>query len=436
MTTGFKLGIARWLRALGYLAAVPALVLLHLGYARRRKRMLVWGPEPITNNKYWSRAMQLAGWESCTLMSTFYPSIARREDYDLYYEDFGRRLGRGWLALAFAPLAAHLYIARHAAVLHIPFSGGPLGGTPIWRLEGFLLRLAGVRTVVIPYGADAHQYSRIANTSMRNALLIDYPRAAREEPRIRGRVEYWNRNADCVICGPVVHGMARWDVTLPSALCVDMDAIAPRATYSPADGRNGAVTVAHTPNHRGFKGTEYVVEAVERLRDEGLQVELKLFERVQNREVLAALPKADILVEQLIAGAYALSAIEGMAAGLPVLSNIEDEARATLFRRYAFLDECPILSTTPETVLEHLRALVTSPRLREALGRAGRAYAEKYHSYETAQHLFGSVYRKILEGEAVDLMNLFHPLKGEYNRRRPRIEHPLVRGRLPAEGAA
>jgi len=397
--------------------------------------MLVWGPDPIINNKYWSRAMQLAGWDSRTLMSTYYPTINRREDYDLYYEDLTRGLGTGRLAKILAPICAHLYIARNAAVIHIPFSGGPLGRTAIWRLESFLYRLAGVKIVVIPYGADAHMYSRITNTSMRNALLIDYPLAARQEPQIREHVEYWNRNAHCVICGPVVHGMGRWDVTVPSVLCVDVDGIAPKTSYSTADGRSGCVVVAHAPNHRGFKGTEYVIAAVEKLRAEGLKVELRLFEKVQNRELLDALSRFDILVEQLIAGAYALSAIEGMAAGLAVLSNLEDEARSILFRRYAFLDECPVLSTTPETVEDHLRVLVTSPWLREALGRAGRKYIEKYHSFDMAQYLFGTVYRRIVEGEAVDLMNLFHPLKSSYNRQKPRVQHPLIENRLPPGSA-
>ena len=45
-----------------------------------------------------------------------------------------------------------------------------------------------------------------------------------------------------------------------------------------------------------------------------------------------------------------LSAVEGMASGLAVLSNLDDETHTRLFRRYSFLNECPILSTTPGTL--------------------------------------------------------------------------------------
>ena len=191
----------------------------------------------------------------------------------------------------------------------------------------------------------------------------------------------------------------------------------------------------HTPNHRGFKGTEYLVDAVERLRGEGLNLELTMLEGVPNSDVQAAMQQVDIHAEQFLATGYALSGIEGMASGLPVLANLEHDAYTRVFRRYGFLDECPILSTTPETLAGNLRLLVKNPELREELGRAGRAYAEKYHSYAMAQYMFGAVYDRILDGKDVDLINLFHPLKSEYSRRTPRVSHPLVESRLPPDSA-
>jgi hypothetical protein len=52
-------------------------------------------------------------------------------------------------------------------------------------------------------------------------------------------------------------------------------------------------------------------------------------------------------------------------------------------------ERVPELSTTPETIKTNLKALITDTALREAIGRASRDYAEKYHSYETAAYLFG-----------------------------------------------
>jgi glycosyltransferase involved in cell wall biosynthesis len=174
------------------------------------------------------------------------------------------------------------------------------------------------------------------------------------------------------------------------------------------------------------KGTEYLINAVNELKNEGLQIELILLEKVKNDVVQKAMHQVDILADQFILTAYGLNAIEGMATGLPVMCNLEHEAYTRVFRRYAFLNECPILSTTPESLKSNLRLLITKPKLRRTLGEAGRKYVEKYHSYKTAQYLFGSIYDKILHGKNVDLINLFHPILSSYNKSLPYIKHPLV----------
>jgi glycosyltransferase involved in cell wall biosynthesis len=420
----------------------PAIARSLLGYwvlavivrrSPKARRQLVFGPTPLINNKYWSRALKAAGYDTITLVTHHY-AVNKRSDFDVYYDDLvNTQAGGIWRNYAhFRDLAAFFYLVRNARVVHMPFTGGPLGATPFWRHEAALYKLAGIRTVVIPYGGDAHLYSTIVNTSMRNALLIDYPAAARNERNIRERVDYWISHADCIVCGALVYGMSRWDVATPSPLCLDVAAIAPRQEYSMSNGERVPVRVVHTPNHRGFKGTEFIIQAVEELKDEGLNIDLVLLEGVPNDRIIETLNSADVLVEQLIAGSYALSAIEGMANGIAVLSNVEDPSRREIFRRYSFAEECPILSTTPETIKENLRLLVRNPGLRRQLGRAGRQFVEKYHSYETAQYLFESIYAKIVDGKNVDLMNLFHPLKSEFNKRRRRVDHPLKGGFLPA----
>ena len=414
----------------GYLLALPLLILVQLLQPRRRDT-LIWGPVPILNNKFWSAAMREAGWKSLTLMSTYYSSINRREDFDLYFGDLVPWPRRSVLVRFLGPLLAHLYVARHASVVHIPFSGGALGHTPLWRIEAWLYRMSGIKTVVVPYGADIYRYSRIPDPSVRHALLVSYPVAARREHLVERRVAYWIRHADVIITGFTLEGLGRWDVPTGNIVCIDVGEWQLRPPHTDHDGRNGPVSILHAPNHRGAKGTEFLIQAVERLKVEGLDVRLILVEGMQNERVRESMNTADILADQFILPGYGLSAIEGMAKGLPVLCNLHNEAYAGLFRRYSFLDECPVVSTTPESLTDTLRRLVVDPELRAALGRAGREFAEKYQSYEAAQYLFGSIYRKILKNEDVDLMNLFHPLKSPYNRKSPPVSHPLKENRLP-----
>lgn len=408
-------------------------VALRLWILPRKADRLIWGPAPIINNKYWSEAMRKSGWRSETLMETYYSKINSKDDFDLYYPDLVPKfMNIGKYARRFGRYFSFLYILKYAKVVHLPFSGGPLGRTLLWRLEAPILRRAKIRIVMSSYGSDYYRYSTIVDATIRNALLISYPGAARQEAQVRRRVEYWNKHADAVLLGSMLEGAARWDVTVPSHVAVDTSEWRGIESYSRADGTNGTVRVIHTPNHRGAKGSEFLVASVETLKARGLSIELILLEGVSNEVIKRALREADILVEQLVLYGYGLSGIEGMATGLPIMSNLSLPTYSEVQRRYAFLDECPAVATTIDDVTENLEALVRNPDLRETLGRAGRAYIEKYHSYEMAQFLFGSIYRKIVDGEDLDLMNLFHPLKSDFNRRLPRVDHPLVRSRLPA----
>lgn len=399
--------IARALRVLVAVALLPVLVLAAL-LPRRRTRLLVWGPVPIINLKYWSAAMRAAGWQSETLVSAYYARINARQDFDRYYEDLvPGPLRATRLADGIGAAAAMLSVLRRAAVLHIPFSGGPLGATAIWRWEAPLLRLAGVRTVVLPYGADVFQYSRIVDPVVRNAMLLSYPEGGRRERQVAARVAYWSEHADVILMGFTHDGVGRWDVPVGNMIAIDTQCWAPPAQRAGHDGRNGPVRVLHAPNHRGAKGTDAVAAAVDALRREGLQVELELLEGVPNDAVREAMQRTDVLADQLLLPGYGMASIEGMSSGLPVICNLEDPQQTRLFRIFSFLDECPIVSASVETVVDRLRELVTDPERRRTLGEHGRAYVERRHSYAAAQALFGPIYAKLLDGEDIDLMTLF-----------------------------
>ena len=397
----------------------------------KKRKKLIWGPMPLISNKYWSLAMKETGWESETLMTTYY-HINKREDFDIYFEDFlPKWFFSQTVRRAFGHFFALMYIIRNAKVIHMPFSGGPLSNTPLQKFEVFLFRWSKIKTVIMSYGADFYVYSKVFDISLRNGLLINYPIASRKECSIENHVKYWTKTADCIVLnGFSIDNLGRWDITTPTSLCIDTREWKKKEKYPNYNGKNGIIKILHTPNHRGFKGTEFLINAVNELKKERFKIDLILLENVPNEKVKKIMQEVDILAEQFIATGYALSAIEGMASGLPVMSNLDNEYYTRVFRRYAFLNECPILSTTPENIKENLRILITNPSLRKELGEAGRKYVEKYHSYKTAQYMFGNIYKKIIDGEDIDLMNLFNPLKSEYNKSMPEIKHPLFENKI------
>ena len=397
---------------------------------KKKKDKIIFGTTPILNNKYWSNALKKIGFNSQTLMDSFYLNLHQEKDFDLYYDNLVPNFIRIKLLRKLSgPILALMYILSNAKYVVIPFHGIVLKNYIFWKIEPWLLKLANVKAILFPYGSDAYMYSRIKDPCLQNGLLLSYPEAAKLEKEIEEKVFYWSKHSSIVPSHfMTVDGMPRWNVCLPQFITINTDLWTTKETYSNADGKDNVVKILHTPNHKGFKGTEFLVQAIEELKAEGIKVELILLENIQNEEVKKIMQDVDILAEQFIGTGYALSGIEGMASGLPVLANLENEAYTRIFRRYSFLNECPILSTTPEILKENLKILIQNPELRQELGQAGRAYVEKYHSDKMAQYLFGSIF-KYLEGEDVDLMNLFHPLKSEYVKKN-KIIHPLNENKL------
>ena len=405
----------------------------------KSKPKLVWGPVPVINNKYWSNAMNQAGYNSITLMSGYYSFMHGKSTFDRYTNELipllsriSNKMFRRFYSL-FLPYISFTHSLWYYDIFHHHFNGGFLGQSPFWWLESYFLRLAGSKTVINAYGSDFYRYSHILDISWRHSLLMNRDAEySKEEMTITKKVNYWVKRADVIIAGFHVDGIGRWDVLPFTMITIDCKAWKQKEAHTDNDGSNGLVQIIHTPNHRGPKGTEFVIKAVEELKAEGLKIELILLERMPNEMVKEKMFEADILVEQLIRS-YAMTAIEGMASGLPVLANLDNEDYTRVFRRYSYLNECPILSTTPENVKSNLKTLITNPQLRKELGRAGRQYAEKYHSEQTAQYTFGKIYDKIWYEKEADLINLFDPVIGEYNKSQPQIKHPLVENKLPSD---
>lgn len=367
------------LRLLAAIPGVAVLACLAL-VARYRRRpaspRVVLGSTPIITLASIAHALRMAGYAARTLVHPPY-AINHADDFDEVIP-----------ATILAPYRAAARMLLSADVLVCFFDGGPLGTTPIARCETTLLRLAGCRIIVMPYGSDAFIASRIACRAWRDGVLATYPRLGRDEARISARVDRWCMAADLVI-GCIVHRetLPRCDVLTTHYYPIDTQAWTPAAHRPERDGRVHEVVVGHSPNHRGVKGTAELIAAVDRLRSEGLRIRLDLMEGIPNREVRTRLAGCDILVEQLHLG-YALSAMEGMALALPVVSNLEDPAYYDLHRRCTGLDRCPIVSCSPMTVADALRTLATDPALRRRLGEAGRSYVERHHGMASAARLW------------------------------------------------
>jgi hypothetical protein len=165
----------------------------------------------------------------------------------------------------------------------------------------------------------------------------------------------------------------------------------PQPDRGARDGVHGPVVIAHAPTQRLIKGTAYVEAAVKELRDEGLNVELRLIEKRPWATMPEFLSGCDILVDQLMMGWYGLLAIEGMAMARTVIAYLREDFAAQL-------KGCPVESAEPRTLVDVLRELVRDPERRAMLGAAGQHYVDRHHDLPVVGARLLAEYQAILGG--------------------------------------
>jgi hypothetical protein len=284
-----------------------------------------------------------------------------------------------------------------------------IGQTKFWRIQSFVLNFVGCKSVILPYGGDSYVYSKVKSSLTLQGLMLSYPAAAKNQAKISKVAAYWVKHADIFIPGPMgLDGFGRWDFPTPSPFQIDLEIWEPTNRRNLSDGSIDPVVVAHAPNHRGFKGTEIISRVITELQNEGLRIEFLTIEGLPNSEVRRAFTtKVDILVEQILFTSYALNAIEGLASGIPVISNLEDKASVEYLELWSFLGKAPIVSAGPTTLKDKLRDLVTNPELRLKVGMESRIFAEQYHGKEACCYMFESILMKLNDSN-FDLQNIYN----------------------------
>ena len=187
---------------------------------------------------------------------------------------------------------------------------------------------------------------------------------------IRNKGEDWlcSRFADQILVStPDLLAWSHRAVWLPNP--IDLN----KYQFIGAKEHAGAIKIVHAPTMRSAKGTEHVLKAVDDLQKEGYDVRLILVENMSHHEALEQYKSADIVVDQLLVGWYGVFAIECMALGKPVLVYIRKDLRS-------YLNDMPLIDTSPSRLNEDLKMLVKDASLREYIGAKARKFVEQTHN--------------------------------------------------------
>jgi hypothetical protein len=139
--------------------------------------------------------------------------------------------------------------------------------------------------------------------------------------------------------------------------------------------------IIHAPSNKNFKGTKYIINSINRLKDEGVEFEFELIHGLSNLEAIKKYEDCDILVGQLLCPWVGKQERELLACGKVVLSSFNyNYCDIDFYGDKKIIDECPIIDVNPDNIYLELKKIILDHDLRKDLAKKGRPYVEKYHS--------------------------------------------------------
>ncbi|MCQ4923216.1 glycosyltransferase [Tissierella carlieri] len=151
---------------------------------------------------------------------------------------------------------------------------------------------------------------------------------------------------------------------------------------------NEKLLIVHAPTAPEFKGTKYILEAIEDLNSK-YDFDFKLIQGMKHHEAMKIYEKADIIIDQILTGGYGVFAVEAMAMGKTVICWISD------FMKEKYPNELPIISANPDTIKIKLEYIIKNKDMLMSIGANARKYVERYHDKNIITKNIYSIYKSL-----------------------------------------
>ena len=149
---------------------------------------------------------------------------------------------------------------------------------------------------------------------------------------------------------------------------------------------------------KNIKSTHVYLPLVERLRQDGFEIDLIQPLGIPNKDIRYLQVQSDIFLEMLTYGWFGANAREAMMLGKPVICFLRPEWLESMRKEIPdYVDELPVISATPETVEMVLRDLILNKEKRIEIGNRSREFALKWHSAEAGARRFDIIYKNLLK---------------------------------------
>lgn len=167
--------------------------------------------------------------------------------------------------------------------------------------------------------------------------------------------------------------------------------------YSPQNITESKLKIFHGITREGFKGTRYIKEAMEKLKENyPNEVEIIIDGKMPLKKYLNILEEANIVIDQALTYEYGVNAMYSMAMGKVVLSGNEPESINALGR-----EDIPIINITPsvEDIYNKLEQLVMERKKIIEIGQKSRKFVEDFHDYRKVAQQYVNAWNSVKENE-------------------------------------
>jgi hypothetical protein len=375
-----------------WMTCVIALVLYPLRLVRKllsRRVFSLWTGTPILTLPTKARAERLLGVNAKTLVfSTYY--ITDEFDYNLSRLSAVPVIGR------LLPLPVFLWACVMVDRLHSFCDRGILPPTALFTYdfrELWIYRILGIDVFLWAYGADVRNESTSRAMGEPNPCsdcttpgkycICDAQRAAENMRKLSmlSRAIFAGMGEMFGYTPGSIDNVFYWPLDLESERGRRYQPVFPDANVA------RPLRIVHASNHRMFKGTRFLIDAVDQLKAEGEQIELVLVEGVPNVQALELYKSADVIFDQCLMGNYGFFALEAMALGKPVMCFIRHPEQYLLHP-----EECPIINVHVSSLKDDIRAILRRRTELTEIGKRGRRYVETYFSVKAFAQRLGEAY--------------------------------------------
>jgi glycosyltransferase involved in cell wall biosynthesis len=243
------------------------------------------------------------------------------------------------------------------------------------------------KKVVFHYlGADVQLFQKSKEKYAITNVISLIKNGKEHDIRVLKRLKKENKYADLqIICAPYLSEFVPGAIILPLAINIK------EWEFCPKSVPDNDIVIMHSPTNRNDKGTDLIMESIDRLINEGFKIRKLLVENVTHKELKEKYIECDLFVDQLLSGWYGTSAIEAMAIGRPVLCFLREE----YFRYINYGNEIPVINITAESCTHILKELIRNKNNFPDLGRKAREFVLKIHNSEILTNTLINLYKTI-----------------------------------------